>query len=1087
MKKVFTLSLLLAFVYSMNGQLQVTASEDQFLCQSQSVTLTATAPAVPSTSAYSVSNITWAPEVIGGTTVTLTDDSQMGPVPIGFSFCFLGSTYTQFFIGSNGWISFTGGQPTTYTSGPVPSTGASVPKNCIMGPWQDWHPGIAPANFIKYQTIGTAPFRKLVVTYDNVPMFSCTSVLGRFQIVCHETTNVVENHIFSKQFCSWGGGTATQAIHNATGTIAYAIPGRNSTVWTATNESWRYTPSGPPGNIVWTVNGGNVGTGTSITVTPTSTTTYVASLNQCGAAVLPDNVVVTVAPSLQLPSATISPSSCNTPTGAIVLNINPNVPGPFNYSWNDPNSSTGPSISNLGGGQYAVQVTDLSNDCVYQQSFTVQIESTLELAPSPGTTNCFNGQDGTASVIATSDFPGYSYEWNDPQQQTTEVATGLPAGSYTVVVTDGDGCVGEQTVVVTQPTVINVSTPLVDNVSCSGANDGSVVAVANGGTPGYTFNWSNGSEENSASNLAPGDYTVTVTDTNGCTREQVVTITGPEALVVDFDFLNVSCNGEADGQATANPTGGTGPFTFDWPQLGVQTQSVSNLGPGAYTVNITDANDCTISSEILIENSVELLIEPIVQDITCNGLANGTVTINVSGGNPEYTYNWNDPNAQTTQTAVNLDAGDYTVLVTDATGCEGEVSVSIIDPAPLTASVASSSDALCFGQASGQASVNVNGGTQPYTLLYNGASQNNPTSILQAGSYTIEVVDASGCTVSTSVEIGEPGPITSNVNGINPLCFGGTNGSASVAAGGGVGGFTFVWTNSASTSSTASNLSSGSYAVTVTDGNGCSVTSTVTLTQPTAVVASVSSSPATCGLADGSATAAGSGGNGPYTFSWQAIGQQTAVAGNLEAGSYQVIVTDANGCTGTSSVVVAETNFPNASIGLNIVEGYSPLNVTFSNTSTNATQYIWNFGDGTSVTTTNLQNVNHTFTSGEEVEEFEIMVVAVNAGGCADTTYVSVLVFGLAELIAYNVFTPNGDGKNDIFRFSTSSIEDFECIIFNRWGAEVYRWNDQESGWTGRASSGDDCPSGTYFYVVRAKGYDGAAYDQEGNLTLIRE
>jgi gliding motility-associated-like protein len=1085
MKKLLSFLFVGLTTLSAWSQLAVEASEDQLVCGPQQVTLTATAPAVPSTSAYTVSSIPWAPEAVGGTTVALSDDAVSGALPIGFTFCFLGSSYTQFYIGSNGWISFSAGQPTTFTSGPVPSTAANVPKNCIMGPWQDWNPVSNPV-YIKYQTIGTAPLRKLVVTFDNIPMFSCTSVTGRFQIVCNETTNTVENHIFNKQFCAWAGGTATQAIHNANGTIAYPVTGRNSTVWTAVNESWRYTPTGPPGNIVWTANGQNVGTGTSINVTPQVTTTYTASLNQCGAQVTPDQVVVTVAPSLQLGNATVGTTSCNTPTGDITLNINPNVPGPFEFQWNDPEGSITQNLTDVGGGQYTVEVTDLSNNCVYTQTYIVQVESTLELAPVSGSTSCFNSSNGTASVNATSDFPGYTYQWNDPAGQISAEATGLPAGTYTVVVQDADGCEESINVQVTQPNAISINVPLLTNVSCAGANDGSAVAVANGGTPGYSFNWSNGSEENSAGDLGPGEYQLTVTDANGCEQTSTITITAPEAIAVSFDAEDVGCAGGSDGQATAIGSGGTGNLTYFWPGLGANGATVSNLVAGTYAVNVTDANNCTTSESVEIGSAAELSLNPEVQSISCFGEADGSATVNVTGGNPEYTYQWSDPAAQTTATAGGLSAGTYTVSVVDANGCIGELEVEIVEPAALSASVASSGDALCFGQASGQANINVVGGTPGFVFNYNGQPLSNPTSSLSAGNYTVNIVDANGCTATTSVEIGQPTAVTANSSGVNPLCFGGTNGSATTVAGGGAGGYTYNWTGSGSNTTTASNLTAGTYTVTVTDANGCSVNSTVVLTQPTAVTASVSSDPATCGLEDGEVSANGSGGTSPYTYSWPALGQNTATATNVGAGSYQVVVTDANGCTGQSSVTVTETNFPNVSINYDVFEGYAPLDITFINGSTNATTYVWDFGDGTVITTTNNQAVNHTFGSNEEVQEFIVTVTAINAGGCEDVVTFPILVFGVGGIDAYNVFTPNSDGKNDIFKFGVRSIEEFECIIFNRWGQEIFRWTDPEKGWSGRASGGEDCPEGTYWYIVKAKGYDGTEFNTEGNITLLR-
>ena len=231
-------------------------------------------PGPKQTTDYAVTNIPYVAQVNNGTNVFMTDDSQQGPFNIGFTFCFFGQTYTQFYIGSNGWISFSGGQPTTFTSQTIPTGNGLVPKNCIMGPWQDWHPGIGGQ--IKYQTVGVAPCRKLIVSWIGVPMFSCTGNQGTFHIVINESTNYIDNYIQNKPDCqAWQGGTSVEGIHNAAGTIGIPVPGRNSTAWVANNDAWRWVPNGPTVNPVLTWfrigNPNPIGTGLSINVTPPTT------------------------------------------------------------------------------------------------------------------------------------------------------------------------------------------------------------------------------------------------------------------------------------------------------------------------------------------------------------------------------------------------------------------------------------------------------------------------------------------------------------------------------------------------------------------------------------------------------------------------------------------------------------------------------------------------------------------------------------------------------------------------------------------------------------------------------------------------
>ena len=169
------------------------------------------------TTGYVVSQITYVAQPNTGTVVALGDDAQSATFNIGFTFCFYGTTYTQFRIGSNGWVSLgAGAQPVTFTTMPIPTANAAAPKNCIMSPWQDWNPLIGGQ--VRYQVQGVAPCRKLVVSWIGVPMYSCTNLLGSFSIVLYESTNVIENHIVNKPSCpQWASGTAVQGIHNLAG------------------------------------------------------------------------------------------------------------------------------------------------------------------------------------------------------------------------------------------------------------------------------------------------------------------------------------------------------------------------------------------------------------------------------------------------------------------------------------------------------------------------------------------------------------------------------------------------------------------------------------------------------------------------------------------------------------------------------------------------------------------------------------------------------------------------------------------------------------------------------------------------------
>jgi len=404
---------------------------DQLLpCGVGSTTLTADlsqcGPGGPNpnqTTNYGVTNIPYVTQTNTGTQLFMTDDSQQGPFQIGFNFCFFGTTYTQFYIGSNGWISFGGGQPTTFTSQAIPTGNALVPKNCVMGPWQDWHPGLGGQ--IRYQVQGTSPCRKLVISWVGVPMFQCTGNQGTFHIVIYETTNIIENHIQDKPDCSqWQGGTSVQGIHNDAGTIGITVPGRNSTAWVTNNDAWRWTPSGPTVTPVLTWyrigNPNPIGTGPTINVTPPSagaqyTCRYVYPI--CNAGWSTCNGSIGLGPD----TVFVLPGPPNLPTPTI-FSINPTCDSDCDGSiFVSPNGGSGVQTISWNGGQLGFNPTGL---CAGAYPFTITDDAgctvsnivTLTNPPIPvvgpiiyNDTICYHSNN---EVYSVPEQLGYTYQWS---------------------------------------------------------------------------------------------------------------------------------------------------------------------------------------------------------------------------------------------------------------------------------------------------------------------------------------------------------------------------------------------------------------------------------------------------------------------------------------------------------------------------------------------------------------------------------------------------------------------------------------------------------------------------------------------------
>ena len=400
------------------------------------------------TTNYGITNIPYVTQTNTGNQLFMGDDTQQGPFNIGFTFCYFGQTYTQFWVGSNGWISFSPGQPTTFTSTPIPNGAFNIPKNCIMGPWQDWHPGVGGQ--IRYQVQGIAPCRKLVVSWINVPMFGCTQTLGTFHIVIYESTNVIENHIQSKQFCNWANGTAVQGIHNLTGTVGLTVPGRNSTQWVANNDAYRWTPSGPQVLPVLTWyqigNPNPIGTGPTINVTPPQqgasyTCQFVYptcnegwnTCNQIAGGFGPDTVFVLPGPP-NLPNPIITPfnPTCVGSCDGLINVISNGGTGVNTISWNgQPPSFT---ITNLCSGSYTYTIVD---DAGCNVSGTVTLQNPQPVIVNPiiaSDTVCYQSNNVIYSTIDLG--LGYSYQWSSvgnivsPQGNDSVVIdwSGLPAG-----------------------------------------------------------------------------------------------------------------------------------------------------------------------------------------------------------------------------------------------------------------------------------------------------------------------------------------------------------------------------------------------------------------------------------------------------------------------------------------------------------------------------------------------------------------------------------------------------------------------------------------------------------------------------------
>ena len=668
---------------------------------------------------------------------------------------------------------------------------------------------------------------------------------------------------------------------------------------------------------------------------------------------VPAFAVVTDPPPLVIFFSNTAPSCFNMCNGSSSASVAGGTPG-YTYLW-APGGQTTSSITNQCAGTYSLTVTDI-NGCTRQQISIITQPSALSPNGTASMVTCFGACDGTASVTPTGATPAYTFLWM-PTGNTTNSINSLCPSTHTCTVTDNNGCTATYSVQITEPQPLSVQNT-VTNASCAGVCDGAITTAASGGTPGYTYLWLPGLQTTPNINgLCAGSYTLTVTDANNCTATRTVTVQEPFPLNVNPTGTNITCFAACNGTAAANASGGTPPYTYAWSPVGGTGPTATNLCPGTYTVLVTDNNGCTVQGQVTITQPQQLFANVTDVDVTCFGACNGTGTSTPSGGTPGYTYSW-APSGGTGSTTTPLCPGNYTVTVTDLNGCTATGTAIITQPQQLQNGV-TSTNVLCNGQCNGTASSAPSGGTSPYTYLWMpGGQTTNSVSGLCAGSYTLTVTDANGCTRNSTVVITQPNVLTLNVNATNLTCNSVCNATLSANVAGGTAAYTYLWNPGNQTTAVITNQCAGTYTCTVTDANGCTAQSVVTITQPTALTLTQNVSNVTCnGACNGAANVSASGGTPAYTYLWSPGGQTTPTINNQCAGTYTCQVTDALGCTGTLTITITQpaaisngVTFTNASCS-GVCNGTAQANPTGG---TAPYSYLWMPG---SFTTQNISGL----------------------------------------------------------------------------------------------------------------------------------
>jgi len=1031
------------------------SSNDTLDCDNNCVTLGSEVLKTGETTDYIVGSVAYAPpfSFSGGTALFVgQDDIWSSVINLPFNFCFYGNTYNSLVVGANGVISFNTGLAGTTCdwqfSDAVPSS--NLMTNAIFGAYHDIDPSVATAGNINYAVIGTSPCRTFVVNFNDIKQYQCTNLSTTQQIVLYEATNVVEIYVQDKPTCSgWNDGNALIGMQNSTGSAGITPPGRNTGSWSATNEAWRFTPDGAPNYIVnWYESGALIGTGDSLTVCPPVTTTFTAEVQytNCDGNLILDSgdVVVYVSDSIMVVDVGADTSICVGDT--VMLGGNPTAyggSGTYTYSWTPGTEVSDSTIANPTVVPSATQTYYLTVDdgvqCIISDSVTVTVHNYPVANAGPDDTltcqNLIISLDGSGSS-SFGDIQWSTLGGNILSGDTTLAPQVDQPGLY-VLEMDNMGCMDTDTAEIFQDAAVPVVdagvdtalTCLVDTIQLSGFVSGSNII----------YYWTGPSIISGDSTLTPiviggGVYTLTAIDTtNSCQMSSTITIDDNRNLpVVDAGpDVNLTCVIDSiylDGSGSETGTDISYQWTTSDGNILLGSDSIHSLidMPGTYVLTVfNSSNSCTSFDIVTVGIDTILPITTAGADTSLNC---ATITTGVP------------LNGTGSQSGTNI---SYTWTTLDGN-------------------------------------------------IVAGANSNFPL-VNAAGTYTLTVTNSiNGCQdtddamviVDTVPPTAEAGP-DAFINCYNNVAIlDGTSSSSGVS-------ITYQWAGPFVTSGGNTNSptvsGAGTYILTVTNtSNECVSTDDVNVTADILVPGANAGSTDT--LCSGTSLSLnGSTTTGDVTY-WTTIdgnivsGDSTLNPVINSGGTYTLTtINSVNGCQSASNVYINEL-FVSTNLNADPTSGLAPLEVDFSNTGIADSSY-WDFGNGET-----LGDTSATSTASityEEQGSYVVTLTSIN-GQCVATQQVVIEVLGTSFLIVPNVFTPNGDGQNDVFEFMHQNISELSCVIFNRWGKKVAEINAPEDSWNGTVNGGGDASDGTYFYLIKATGNDEVDYDLKGTVSLIR-
>lgn len=801
-------------------------------------------------------------------------------------------------------------------------------------------------------------------------------------------------------------------------------------------------------------------------------------------------------------------------TGMIEVSAIRGVP-PYTYTWEDAEGLLSGSgilnaenevdiITDLPAGVYTfifADQDDMNTDVIVEGIVTEPEVLIIALADNMPA-SCFEECDGSLSVDVMGGTMPYGYNWSTGE--TTADISGLCADNYSLTVVDANGCEAVFNDDINEPSPLVISINQDTPASEEGAADAVVTASTTGGAGNYTYLWEDGQTTAQATNLIGGqEYCVTATDGTGCTIDTCIIadfISNIEPLV-ENDLLD--CNGDSDGQIRLTASEGTPPYNYTWQNdnntlngSGVLTNEndeafINNLPAGTYSISITDNDDINtdpvVTGIVTQPEAIDISLAA-TENASCFGACDGSVEVEISGGTAPYTYSWSTAN--TSESLNNLCAGTYQLTVTDANGCTEIFSTDIQQPAEFIATATAVQSVSCFGGTDGQALVTTNG--TPSAIAWNTGDTLAAIADLSAGIYSVTVTNMDGCTDETSIEIMAPAnPVQVNISLEQAItCGGDSDGILSATVSGDGEFFDFVW-NDGRTGTNIEDLPVGMYEVTVTNENGCEATASFELTAPEPIELSLSTKDITCldGENGGAITVEEiSGGVAPYEFSIDGILYTSQLTlGNLVEGQYDLWVKDDGGCERSFPATILGA--PDIMVDLGEDEVIINLGDVFQldpETNAQTPLFTWKGVDSLDCETCASIDVQPFETASYTVTVFD------ETTQCTATDEILVRVSKERRVYVPNAFSPNGEGRNEIFHvFGGDDVETVTMFrVFDRNGALLHEASnvlasDPSTGWDG-TFRGKPLQTGIYTWFAEVLFIDGHSERYRGDVALVK-